>query len=87
MRHSFPNETLRKRLRSLQIGLIFHARECLVAMVEKSTGFRLSEDWTADELAEIVITLEENARLEKFQRRLAAAKSNQDRARDLALVR
>ena len=60
MRHSFPNDVLRRRLRSLQIGLIFHERECLVAMVERLTGFRLSEDWTPDELAEIVISLEEN---------------------------
>ncbi len=55
----FPNALLRERLQSMGIGLIYHERAALLAMIERGTGARWTEDRTPDELAEALIRIEQ----------------------------
>jgi hypothetical protein len=57
----FPSASLRQRLQSLGIGLVYHERASLHAMLERGTGARCSEDRTPDELAEALIQLEQTS--------------------------
>lgn len=53
----FPSEHLREKLHYLGIGLIFHEKACLLAMIERRTGILLPEDRTPDQLAALLIDL------------------------------
>jgi hypothetical protein len=54
----FPNARLRQELQSMGIGLIYHERASLRAMVERG-GVRSSADRTPDELARALIEIEQ----------------------------
>ena len=52
---AFPSESLRNQLSEIGIGLLFHEKASLLAMMERRAGVRPCEDQSADQLANALL--------------------------------